>query len=512
MKRFLKGFMSIMLVASSVSGYAMTANSNPSFAEDSNGTYLEGQLIVSIEENSLPPSRGGDEMSEQVSAIEDAGIQVLDSLLDTEDDMRSMGNDSIGPLNSDLKEEIIDNMGYVYLVEYPEKAYSNIDEAKAGVEKALEEKGLKVRYVEPNYQVEAYDLEETAAPVVTPEVVAPEATAPVATPEVVTPEVTAPVATPEVVAPEVTAPVVTPEVIAPEATAPVVTPEVAPLVEEPQASEYQLHPEQAWHYNMINAPQAWTVTEGSPNVKIAVLDTGIDYNHPNLKNFVDLSLGKSFVGGSVMDKQKHGTHVAGTIASYGSVSGVMRNATLIPVKVLGDDGRGSNYGIQQGILYAANIDADVINMSLGGGGFSKGMNEACETATNQGVTIVAATGNNSSSSIGYPAAYDSVLAVGAVNQQKERAYFSQYGEGLDVMAPGFDIYSTIPNGGFTKLKGTSMATPHVAGVAGLIKSANGNLSPEEVKNILKQTAQPAGSSYEYGNGIVDAYAAVNAAK
>lgn len=479
MKRFLKGFMSIMLVASSVSGYALTANSNPSFAEDSNGTYLEGQLIVSIEENSLPPSRGGDEMSEQVSAIEDAGIQVLDSLLDTEDDMRSMGNDSIGPLNSDLKEEIIDNMGYVYLVEYPEKAYSNIDEAKAGVEKALEEKGLKVRYVEPNYQVEAYDLEETAAPVV---------------------------------APEVTAPVATPEVVAPEATAPVVTPEVAPLVEEPQASEYQLHPEQAWHYNMINAPQAWTVTEGSPNVKIAVLDTGIDYNHPNLKNFVDLSLGKSFVGGSVMDKQKHGTHVAGTIASYGSVSGVMRNATLIPVKVLGDDGRGSNYGIQQGILYAANIDADVINMSLGGGGFSKGMNEACETATNQGVTIVAATGNNSSSSIGYPAAYDSVLAVGAVNQQKERAYFSQYGEGLDVMAPGFDIYSTIPNGGFTKLKGTSMATPHVAGVAGLIKSANGNLSPEEVKNILKQTAQPAGSSYEYGNGIVDAYAAVNAAK
>lgn len=479
MKRFLKGFMSIMLVASSVSGYALTANSNPSFAEDSNGTYLEGQLIVSIEENSLPPSRGGDEMSEQVSAIEDAGIQVLDSLLDTEDDMRSMGNDSIGPLNSDLKEEIIDNMGYVYLVEYPEKAYSNIDEAKAGVEKALEEKGLKVRYVEPNYQVEAYDLEETAAPVV---------------------------------APEVTAPVATPEVVAPEVTAPVVTPEVAPLVEEPQASEYQLHPEQAWHYNMINAPQAWTVTEGSPNVKIAVLDTGIDYNHPNLKNFVDLSLGKSFVGGSVMDKQKHGTHVAGTIASYGSVSGVMRNATLIPVKVLGDDGRGSNYGIQQGILYAANIDADVINMSLGGGGFSKGMNEACETATNQGVTIVAATGNNSSSSIGYPAAYDSVLAVGAVNQQKERAYFSQYGEGLDVMAPGFDIYSTIPNGGFTKLKGTSMATPHVAGVAGLIKSANGNLSPEEVKNILKQTAQPAGSSYEYGNGIVDAYAAVNAAK
>ena len=471
--------MSIMLVASSVSGYAMTANSNPSFAEDSNGTYLEGQLIVSIEENSLPPSRGGDEMSEQVSAIEDAGIQVLDSLLDTEDDMRSMGNDSIGPLNSDLKEEIIDNMGYVYLVEYPEKAYSNIDEAKAGVEKALEDKGLKVRYVEPNYQVEAYDLEETAAPVV---------------------------------APEVTAPVATPEVVAPEATVPVVTPEVAPLVEETQASTYQLNPEQAWHYNMINAPQAWTVTEGSPNVKIAILDTGIDYNHPNLKNFVDVSLGKSFVGGSVMDKQKHGTHVAGTIASYGSVSGVMRNATLIPVKVLGDDGRGSNYGIQQGILYAANIDADVINMSLGGGGFSKGMNEACETATKQGVTIVAATGNNGQSSIGYPAAYDSVLSVGAVDSNKQKTYFSQYGEGLDVMAPGADIYSTIPNGGFKKLDGTSMATPHVAGVAGLIKAANGNLSPEEVKNILKQTAQPAGSSYEYGNGIVDAYAAVNAAK
>ncbi|MFS0861961.1 S8 family serine peptidase [Fredinandcohnia sp. 179-A 10B2 NHS] len=272
-----------------------------------------------------------------------------------------------------------------------------------------------------------------------------------------------------------------------------------------------VHPNQQWHYNMIKAPEAWTVTPGSSAVKVAVLDTGIDHNHPNLANFVNTSLGRSFVGGTTMDVQGHGTHVAGTIASYGSVSGVMQSATLVPVKVLGDDGSGSLYGITQGILYAADIDADVINMSLGGGGYNQSMDEAIQTAVAQGTIVVAASGNDGASSISYPAAYSSAIAVGSVTSSGTRSSFSNYGSGLEVMAPGSSIYSTYPNSRYATLSGTSMATPHVAGVAGLIRAANPNISVAEARNILRNTAQEAGSFSQYGYGIVDAHAAVVAA-
>lgn len=272
-----------------------------------------------------------------------------------------------------------------------------------------------------------------------------------------------------------------------------------------------VHPNQQWHYNMINAPEAWTVTPGSSAVKVAVLDTGIDHNHPNLANFVNTSLGRSFVGGTTMDVQGHGTHVAGTIASYGSVSGVMQSATLVPVKVLGDDGSGSLYGITQGILYAADIDADVINMSLGGGGYNQSMDEAIQTAVAQGTIVVAASGNDGASSISYPAAYSSAIAVGSVTSSGTRSSFSNYGSGLEVMAPGSSIYSTYPNSRYATLSGTSMATPHVAGVAGLIRAANPNISVADARNILRNTAQEAGSFSQYGYGIVDAHAAVVAA-
>nr|WP_236838561.1 S8 family serine peptidase [Caldalkalibacillus salinus] len=272
-----------------------------------------------------------------------------------------------------------------------------------------------------------------------------------------------------------------------------------------------MHPNQEWHYNMINAPQAWDITTGSPSVKVAILDTGIDHNHPNLTDIVDTDEGRSFVGGSTMDGNGHGTHVAGTVASYGSVSGVMQNATLVPVKVLSDSGSGTLYGITEGILYAADIGSDVINMSLGGGGYNQSMDEATRTAVESGTIVVAAAGNNGTSSISYPAAYDSVIAVGSVTSDRTRSYFSNYGSGLEVMAPGSDIYSTWPNSQYNTISGTSMASPHAAGVAGLIRAVNPGISVSEARQILSDTAQDAGSSYEYGNGIVDAYAAVQAA-
>src|SRR5690606_2525953 len=122
--------------------------------------------------------------------------------------------------------------------------------------------------------------------------------------------------------------------------------------------------------------------------------------------------------------------------------------TLIPVKVLGDNGSGSVYGIIEGILHAANVGADVINMSLGGGGYVQAFDNACQTAMSKGVIIVAASGNEYSSRISYPAAYDGVIAVGAVDSNRNRASFSNYGTGLDVMAPGVNVYSTVPNNGY----------------------------------------------------------------
>ncbi|MGX8797109.1 S8 family peptidase [Fusibacter sp. JL298sf-3] len=272
--------------------------------------------------------------------------------------------------------------------------------------------------------------------------------------------------------------------------------------------------EQQWHYEMIKVPQAWQVTTGSSSVKVAVLDTGVDHNHANLRNNVNTALGKNFTSGSAtdtMDRQSHGTHVAGTIAAYGSVTGVMQTATIIPVKVLGDDGTGSTYGIQQGIIFAADQGADVINMSLGGGGFSQGMNDACEYAVGKGTIVVAATGNDGVGTVSYPAAYPSVIAVGSVDANRSKSWFSNYGQGLEIMAPGSNIYSTTPNNQFASYSGTSMATPHVAGVAGLMRAANPNLTVAEARQILRSTAQPAGASNQYGYGIVDAAAAVQAA-
>lgn len=269
-----------------------------------------------------------------------------------------------------------------------------------------------------------------------------------------------------------------------------------------------IHPDQEWHYDMIQAPEAWDTTPGSSDTKIAVLDTGIDNDHQNLSDYVDIDAGESFVGGDTDDVQGHGTHVAGTIASYGEVSGVMQEATLIPVKVLDDSGSGSIYGIVEGILYAANEGSDVINMSLGGGGYDQSMEEAIETASSEGTIVVAASGNDGMENVSYPAAYDDAIAVGSVDSSEQRSDFSNYGPELEVVAPGENIYSTVPGNDYDTLDGTSMATPHVAGVVGLIRSADPAISVDEARSILAQTATEAGSENEYGNGIVNAGDAV----
>jgi len=248
------------------------------------------------------------------------------------------------------------------------------------------------------------------------------------------------------------------------------------------------------------------------NVKVAVLDTGIQASHPDL-NVVG---GASFVAGEAYntDGNGHGTHVAGTVAALDNTTGVLGVApsvSLYAVKVLNSSGNGSYSGIVSGIEWATTNGMDVINMSLGGPLGSTAMKQAVDNAYARGVVVVAAAGNSGSSgntnTIGYPAKYDSVIAVGAVDSNSNRASFSSVGAELEVMAPGAGVYSTYPTNTYATLNGTSMASPHVAGAAALILSKHPNLSASQVRNRLSSTATYLGSSFYYGKGLINVEAA-----
>ena len=298
-----------------------------------------------------------------------------------------------------------------------------------------------------------------------------------------------------------------------------------------------------WHMDMIHTPEAWAVTRGA-GVVVAVIDTGVAWKDlegvarqaPDLAGTAFVP-GKSFVPGlpDGLDDHLHGTHVAGTIAQTTNnglgVAGVAFDSAIMPLKVLGGDGRGSVAGIANAIRYAADHGAQVINMSLGGPLPSRVMAKAIEYANQKGVTVVCAAGNESKSRIGYPAANDGAIAVAAVDLTGERTWYSNWGDQLDVSAPGGDtrvdknrdgypdgvLQNTIKlqdplTNDYMWLQGTSMASPHAAGVAALIV-ARGVTNPAEVERILESTAvHPKKVEWDrdFGAGIIDAAAAVDA--
>jgi serine protease len=279
-----------------------------------------------------------------------------------------------------------------------------------------------------------------------------------------------------------------------------------------------------WNLRSINVEAAWNETKGS-GTTVAVIDTGIS-PVADLKEtkFVP---GYDFVNdrAEAYDDNGHGTHVAGTVAQSTNnnhgVAGIAYEAALMPLKVLSSSGGGTVSDIAEAIKFAADNGADVINMSLGGGGESQLMEEAIEYAHNKGVVIIAAAGNSGDSSASYPARYPRVIGVSALGPNDEKAPYSNFGAGVDISAPGGSengkiLQSTIdPETGaeiFAGYQGTSMASPHVAGVAALVK-ASGITEPDQIRSVLLQSARVVSEDplNHFGAGNLDAAAAVQLA-
>jgi thermitase len=269
-----------------------------------------------------------------------------------------------------------------------------------------------------------------------------------------------------------------------------------------------------WGMEKIEAAKAWAINTGSRDVKVAVVDTGIDYNHPDLAGRVEK--GFDFVNNDedAMDDQMHGTHCSGTIAAgigNGGVVGVAPNVSLLAVKVLSSSGSGDYAGVANGITYAADHGAQIISMSLGGGSTAQVLEDAVAYAQSKGVLIVAAMGNNNSERPSYPAAIPGVLAVGATTVEEKRSSFSNYGKHISVAAPGSDILSTLLGGGYKSISGTSMATPHVAGLAALVKSAFPKADAAELRSRIEKGADDlgdAGFDKYFGHGRINALKAI----
>ncbi|MDP3910522.1 MAG: S8 family serine peptidase [Gemmatimonadales bacterium] len=339
-----------------------------------------------------------------------------------------------------------------------------------------------------------------------------------------------------------------------------------------------LYPLQAWHYAMIDLPQAWDITRGSASVLVAVIDDGIRFDHPDIAgnltadgfDFVSNVIVPVCAGGTVgaagdgngYDSEPripvvydydavlgcvvgskpdggHGLHVAGTIGAVGNngvgVTGVNWTVRIRPVRALSSLGSGSNYDIAQAVLYAAGLPADngaggtvapasaarVINMSLGGPGVSTVMHDAIIQATTAGALVVAAAGNDGTSTPNYPAAFDEVLSVSAVGPDAVLASYSTFGSTVDIAAPGgdladggcsygvtstwWDFATTAPT--YNCIQGTSMAAPHVTGVAALLLAQSPGLTAAALRARLTSYAidvGAAGRDDSYGAGIVNA--------
>lgn len=275
-----------------------------------------------------------------------------------------------------------------------------------------------------------------------------------------------------------------------------------------------------WGVDSIDAEKVFPfVSAGS--IKVCAIDTGVDTSHPDLKGNIKGGYNAINPKNSFKDDNGHGTHVAGIIAAVDNsigVVGVAPQADIYAVKALNSNGTGYVSDIIEGLDWAVNNKMDVVNMSFGVSTDNQSLHDAISIAYEAGIVLVAASGNNPESTVAYPAAYPEVISVTALDSNNNIAPFASRGK-VDIAAPGVDIYSTYKGSTYKSLSGTSMAAPHVAGVAALLLSvpskcdtdSNGICTPEEVRKRLEITSIDLGApgmDSIYGSGLVNAYNAV----
>jgi len=272
-----------------------------------------------------------------------------------------------------------------------------------------------------------------------------------------------------------------------------------------------------WGLGKVEATRAWGITCGCNTQLIAVLDSGTDLDHPDLADKVRTDIDWDYMNNDDVadDDYGHGTHVSGIAAAatnnYKGVAGLGWEAAILPVKVLDNRGYGDSGKLADAIRYAADQGATVINMSLGGGGSCPGyLQSAVDYAYDKGVVLVAAAGNHGTqpNESKFPANCNHVLGVAATEQDDSIAGYSNYGSHVSVAAPGSEIHSTLMGGGYGLKWGTSMATPHVAGLAALVLTRYPTYTPDEVASAILDNAVDLGAAgwdQYYGCGRIDAY-------
>lgn len=291
-------------------------------------------------------------------------------------------------------------------------------------------------------------------------------------------------------------------------------PDVAYVELDEPASALDVYPNDTYlplQYGLTNirAPQGWAMETGAEYVTIAVVDSGVDFTHADLAPKV--LAGYDFVENDAtpQDAYGHGTNVAGIAAAVTNngqgVAGVSWGAQILPVRVLDASGNGSYSLVAAGIIYAVDNGAQIINLSLGGKNPGDMLESAVMYAVERGCLVVAASGNDGSGSLRYPAAYGVTVSVGATNSVNQRWGSSNYGSGLDLVAPGDEIYSSTTGGGYGYRSGTSMAAPYVSGLAAVLWGKAGATTPYLVEVAMESSALDLGSpgwDAEYGFGLI----------
>lgn len=264
-----------------------------------------------------------------------------------------------------------------------------------------------------------------------------------------------------------------------------------------------------WGIDRIGANKVWSYSRGR-NVKVAVLDSGIDLNHPDLKENIKGGVNALNPLRRADDDNGHGTHVAGTIAAADNgtgVVGVAPSAHIYSVKIIDRNGEGKLSDIIGGLDWCLRNKMQVANLSVGTSAQSMGLRQAVRRATNAGIILVAAAGNDGrANSVDYPAALPEVIAVGSIDENNRLSSFSSRGPEVTAVAPGSSVYSTAMGGTYKRLSGTSMATPHVSGLVSLALQMNGRLNTEQVMGMLRKSCEslPYLSTEDQGYGLVNA--------